>query len=82
MDKDNLKVNIPEHLRAASSANVIRVTTTHYGEVLIDFVFAHPEDKDKDGRFGTVVSRVAVPMQVAKDLHAILESHLGKIKKE
>jgi hypothetical protein len=79
----SLQVHIPEHLRAAISTNVIRVTTTTQGDVLIDFVFAHPQDIDENGnQAGTLVSRIEMPVQVAKDLEAILESKIGKAKKE
>lgn len=79
-----LQVNIPEHLRAPVSANIIRVSTSsRTGEVIMDFVFVHPQDINKDGgQFGTLVSRVVLSLPVAKDLLAILSSHLGKIKSE
>lgn len=80
----SLQVNIPEHLRAPVNANIIRVSTSpRTGEVIIDFVFIHPQDISKDGsQFGTLVSRVVLSLPVAKDLLAILNNHLGKIKSE
>ena len=74
---------MPEHSRTPISANIIRVTTTTRGEVIVDFVFAHPKDIDNNGnQLGTLVSRVVIPIPVAKDLQVILASHLGKIKSE
>jgi len=79
----SLQINMPEHSRMPISANIIRVTTTARGEVIVDFVFAHPKDTDSNGnQLGTLVSRVVIPIQVARDLQAILGSHLGKIKSE
>lgn len=81
--KSILQVNIPEHLRGAIGANVIRVTTTGRKEVIIDFVFVHPQDIDSNGnRVGTLVSRVVIPIDVAKDLQVILGNQLGKIVRE
>lgn len=79
----SLQVNMPEHSRTPISANIIRVATTTRGEVIVDFVFAHPNDIDNNGnQLGSLVSRVVIPIQVAKDLQIILTSHLGKIKSE
>lgn len=79
----SIQVNIPEHLRAAISANILRVTTTTDGEVILDFVFAHPQDFNEKGeQMGSLVSRLILPIKVAKDLQIILSSHLGKIQKE
>lgn len=78
-----LQVHVPEHLRGAVSANIVRVTTTNQGEVILDFVFAHPQDIQQDGsQVGTLISRVILPLNVARDLHTILNSHLGKVKSE
>lgn len=78
-----IQVHVPEHLRSAVSANIVRVTTTTQGEVIIDFVFAHPQDIQQDGsQVGTLVSRVILSLNVARDLHTILNSHLGKVKSE
>jgi len=79
----SLQVHMPEHSKTPISANIIRVTTTMRREVIVDFVFAHPNDIDINGNpLGTLVSRVVIPIQVAKDLQTILASHLGKIKSE
>ncbi len=80
----SIQVNIPEHLKAATSANIVRVTTTDMGEVILDFVFSHPQDVDveKAVQIGTLVSRIILNKQVARDLQIILTNHLGKIGKE
>lgn len=77
-----IQVNIPEHLRSAVSASLVRVTTTQEG-VIMDFVFAHPNDiNDKGEQVGSLVSRLILPVRAARDLQIILSSHLGKIRKE
>lgn len=79
----NVQVNIPEHLKGGSYSNIVSVTTTGAGEVIIDFVFAHPRDKTNDGKqLGTLVSRVIMPVDLAKGLKLNLESHLDKHRKE
>lgn len=78
----NLQVNIPEAQKVGVSSNIVFVTTTGNGEVIIDFIFAHPNDKQGNTQFGTLVSRVVLPIRVAKDLNLILGSHLGKSKSE
>ena len=80
----SLQVNIPEHVKTGVGANIVFVTTTSNGEVILDFIFAHPNDKDnaKNLQFVTLVSRVVLPVKVAKDLNLILGSHLGKPKSE
>lgn len=79
----SIQVNIPEHLRAAVSANIVRVTTTNQGEVIMDFVFSHPQDISEEGsQVGVLVSRIILNKNVAKDLQIILTNHLGKIGKE
>lgn len=77
-----LQVNIPENLRVGAAANVVSVTTTTNGEVIMDFIFVHPQDKQNNVQRGTLVSRVILPIKIAQDLNLILQSHLGKIKKE
>lgn len=77
-----LQVNIPENLRAGAAANVVSITTTMNGEVILDFIFVHPQDKQNDIQRGTLVSRVILPIKIAVDLNWILQSHLGKFKKE
>lgn len=78
----SLQVSMPDHLRAGISSNVVRVTTTDNREVILDFVFMHPQDVVGDVQQAILVSRVVLPEKVAKDLHVILEKHLGKIVKE
>ena len=83
ISQKSIQVNIPEHLKAATSANVVRVTTTNMGEVILDFVFSHPQDiNEKNEQVGILVARVILNKNVAKDLQIILTNHLGKIGKE
>lgn len=77
-----LNVNIPEHLRAGISSNIVSVTTSSNGIVMLDFVFAHPNDKNNEGQLGTLVARIILPTQVAQEVKMLLESQLGKIKSE
>jgi hypothetical protein len=78
-----IQVNIPEHLRSPELANIIRVTTDQSGEVIIDFVFSHPQDTLPNGaKAGVLVSRILLPKATARDLQIILTNHLGKLKKE
>jgi len=77
-----LQINIPEAQKVGVSSNIVFVTTTGNGEVIIDFIFAHPNDKQGNAQFGTLVSRVVLPIKVAKGLNLILGSHLGKSKSE
>jgi hypothetical protein len=88
VDKDknpqpvSLKVFIPEHLRAGSYANVVSVTTTSNGEIMLDFVFNHPQDYSQGEKQATLVSRVVLPEQVARQLLNILMGNLGTVQKE
>ena len=80
-----VNVNVPEHLRAGSYANVFSVTTTktgETGEVMIDFVFTHPSDKKDEQQLGTLVSRIILSLEGGKALKLLLESQLGKNRKE
>lgn len=78
----NLQVNVPESQKIGISSNIVLVTTTSNGEVILDFIFMHPQDKIGETQQGTVVSRVVLPVKVAKDLNMVLSSHLGKAKSE
>lgn len=80
--KTNLQVNVPEAQKVGVSANLVLVTTTSNGEVILDFIFAHPNDKSENTQHGTLVSRVVLPIKVGKDLNMVLSSHLGKSKSE
>lgn len=77
-----LKVNVPEVVKTGVSSNIVFVTTTANGEVILDFIFTHPQDKEGDTHVGTIVSRVVLPIKVAKDLNMVLSSHLGKVRSE
>lgn len=75
-----LRVYLPENLRAAIHSNFVRLTTTTRGEVFFDFVFIHPQDEQTGSSQGTVVSRIVLPLVVAQQFKMILESQLGKPK--
>lgn len=77
-----VRVAIPENIRGGVHANLVSVTTTSDGEVILDFVFSHPQDKKGSMQQGTLVSRVVLSTAVAKKLLPILMAHLGKEKKE
>lgn len=77
-----LQVNVPESTKIGVSSNIVFVTTTSNGEVILDFIFTHPNDRTGNTQHGTVVSRVVLPVKVAKDLNMVLSSHLGKSKSE
>ena len=80
-----VNVNVPEHLRGGSYANVFSVTTTkngETGEVMIDFVFTHPSDKKDGQQFGALVSRIIMSLEGGIALKLLLESQLGKNRKE
>ena len=59
-----LKVNIPQGAQVAVSSNIVQVTTTSNGEVILDFIFKHPHEGDN----ATLVSRVVLPIEVGKAL--------------
>lgn len=80
--KATLQVNVPDTQKVGVSANIVFVTTTSNGEVILDFIFSHPNDKTGNVLQGTVVSRIVLPVKVAKDLNIVLSSHLGKPKSE
>lgn len=75
-----LEVVIPDNLRAAVHANIVQVTTTINDEVMLDFVFSHPQEKKGGNNIGFVVSRIVLPIKVAKQLSMILGAHLGSSK--
>ena len=81
-DQPILEVNIPEHIRNGVYSNICSVTTTSSGEVIIDFVYTHPNDKKGNTQTGVVVSRVIMNSDMGKALKLLLESQLGKNKKE
>lgn len=80
-----VQVNVPEHLKGGSYANLFSVTTSkneEAGEVIVDFVFTHPSDKKDGQQLGTLVSRVIMSLEGGKALKLLLESQLGKNRKE
>lgn len=79
---NTLKVKANDIVRAGVHANIVWVSTTSNEEVMLDFIFTHPMDKDQDGQIGTLLSRVVLPVKIAKELMLIMQTHLGKSKKE
>jgi uncharacterized protein YwlG (UPF0340 family) len=77
-----LNITVPDAQKAGIHANVAFLTVTSNGEAMIDFIFSHPNDKIGDIQQGTLVSRVVLPVKVAKDLNFILSAQLGKTIKE
>ncbi len=82
--EEQIKINIqfPEAQKIGVHANIALLTVTSNGEAILDFVFAHPNDRVDDIQQGTLVSRVVLPVKVAKDLSFILSAQLGKVIKE
>lgn len=79
----NLTVNIKEEIRAGVYSNLVSVTTTSNQEVMFDFIYVHPHDKAPNGgSMGQLVSRVILPITVAKAMKLVLDAHLGKTRKE
>jgi hypothetical protein len=78
-----INISVPESLKPGRYANIFSVTTTSAREVVFDFVFVHPNDKDSSGNpNGVIVSRTIMSTDLANALKMALESQLGKIKKE
>lgn len=78
-----LKVKSSDQNRLSLHANLVSITTTSNQEVMLDFIFVHPNDKDDKGiPFGNLVSRVILPLNVAKEFRLILDTHMGKGIKE
>lgn len=78
-----LQVNMSDIVRSGSHANIVSVTTTGNQEVILDFIFVHPNDKNLEGALtGQLVSRVILPLNVAKEFRLVLDSHMGKGIKE
>jgi len=81
--KINISINIPESEKGGKYSNLFNVTTTSGKEVIIDFVFINPNDRDQNqSQTGTVVSRIVMSADSANALKMLLESQIGKIKKE
>lgn len=78
-----IQVNIPEDKKTGNYSNLFTVTSTQGKEVIIDFVFVHPNDRTQDNKqLATVVSRIIMSTDSAIALKMLLESQLGKNKKE
>lgn len=81
--KINLVVKANDEIRRGSHANIVSVTSTSNQEVMFDFINVHPNDKDDKGnQVGILVTRVTIPLNIAKELRLILDAHMGKNKKE
>lgn len=78
-----LQINANEQIRAGAYSNLVSVTVTSNREVMFDFIFVHPNDKGQSGEdLGQLVSRVIMPLDVAKSMKLIMDSQLGKLQKE
>lgn len=77
-----INVHVPEPQKVGVHANMVLLTTTGNGEAILDFIFSHPNDKSGDVQQGTLVSRIVLPLKVAKDLNFILSAQVGKPIKE
>ena len=81
--KVNLTVKASDEIRRGYHANIVSVTSTSNQEVMFDFVNVHPNDKDEKGnQIGILVSRVTIPLNIARELRLILEAQMGKNIKE
>jgi hypothetical protein len=81
--KANLIVKASDEIRRGLHANIVSVTSTSNQEVMFDFVNIHPNDKDEKGnQIGILVSRVTIPLNIAKELRLIMEAQMGKNIKE
>lgn len=78
-----LKIISNDQIRGGNHANIVSVTTTGNKEVILDFIFAHPNDKNEKGEVvGQLVSRVILPISVAQEFRLVLDAHMGKGVKE
>ncbi|MBI2594500.1 DUF3467 domain-containing protein [Candidatus Curtissbacteria bacterium] len=79
----NLLINTNDQVRTGVYSNLVTVTVSSNGEVMFDFIFSHPNDTGKQGEaLGQLVSRVILPLEVAKSMKLVMDSQLGKPKKE
>lgn len=76
----SISIEVPENLKAGAHANIVSITSTGEGEVIFDFIFSHPKEKRGDQKIGRLVSRVVIPISVAKQLVPILIKHLEQPK--
>lgn len=65
---ETIKVLIPEHLRAGIYSNIANIQVSK-NEVILDFIFAKPEE-------ATLVSRVVLSIEHAKSLEKVLTNVL------
>jgi len=74
--KVDIKVDVPDNLKAGAYANTVNIAITSNDETIFDFIFIHPTLKT-----AIVVSRIIIPLKVAKNLNMIMQAQLGKAKK-
>ncbi|GEM_PF-2683061 len=78
-----LLINSNDQIRTGVYSNLVTVTVSSNGEVMFDFIFSHPNDTRAEGEaIGQLVSRVILPLEVAKSMKLVMDSQLGKPKKE
>jgi hypothetical protein len=81
--KLHLIVKANDEIRAGAHANLVSVTSTSNHEVIFDFINFHPNDRDEKGnQLGILVSRITIPLNIAKELRVILDAQMGKNIKE
>lgn len=78
----SITIEVPENFKAAAHANIVSITSTGEGEVIFDFIFSHPQEKKDSQKIGRIVSRVVIPISVAKQLVPILIKHLEQPRPE
>ncbi|HUW21221.1 MAG TPA: DUF3467 domain-containing protein [Candidatus Bathyarchaeia archaeon] len=81
-EKPSIKVAVPDVFKAGVHSNVVSVTSTSDNEVIFDFIFSNPQEKENEMRVGVLVSRVVLPTSVANRLLSILKKHLKKSQVE
>ena len=74
-------INVPDHIKIGVYSNLVNITITSNQEVMFDFAYVHPSDKDTAGKpTGQVVSRVILPLTIARAMKLVMDSQMGKPK--
>lgn len=75
----DIDINVPEQIKIGVYSNLVNITITSNQEAMFDFAYFHPNDKDSNGKpIATLVSRVILPLTVAKAMKLVMDSQLGK----
>lgn len=76
-----IAINVPDQIKTGVYSNLVNITITSNQEVMFDFAYIHPSDKNAEGRLnGQVVSRVILPLTVARAMKLVMDSQMGKPK--